>query len=717
MYRGDDHDALLFGSVSSQSSSEPSGLLTGSRQHLADARLFPESQSPASLTLQCRSSKGTEKASENEPSLQQNGVQQQPTHRHRHISLFASIDLIRPSAPLRAHEGPPSISASEQSQKLTALQGSELTNIVEAGPAVADRVETVPPNCTAYIASSTHCQVPKNDAPSLCPTEEENPLLLLGMKEEKASTPQQCGYACSSGLSCSGVNKPGELAPSFKSVEGCAPRSHMDNADAHRFVAQELQEIHRIIQARAFRLRQQEEETSAAVAQAANTLRQHAQQLLNQAGEKLERLATQQRKRTEAAAEKAATILRRVTEARCALRHERNMLEQARRRQGGEQNLKLRAATQALDAERRRCADLEVRLEALQQENRQLRAALRAQPSQARATVKCKQLGVTCVSSSNRRCPQALGTRPPTTRCTAQQSSAETASLTAVVVPAVPAAKAARGGCQSCLKQSGKTVGVRNLSTEAVGRPAIVDVEVRLPPPTCSGAPARPSCNEVHTHEAHSGGAEDGADRPQLQPQEHPYPPQADALPDQTGDTSNSKCPQRTSSARQHKHRNRSAGSSAFRTDQSTSSNGSMSSSNKLERRRPWRQRMQHRGSRVSRSVSRGSISTSSSSAAPERERIRRRSHSTRIKARTPQHHRISFAAPQPTLHLPLQPDDSSSSCSSLPRRARSGAHKLKLRRDVAGRLQESLMRLQERQALQGKIQNIAKQLLHPHQL
>ncbi|CDI85675.1 hypothetical protein, conserved [Eimeria praecox] len=325
--QGDDHDALLFGSVSSQSSSEPSGLLTGSRQHLADARLFPESQSPASLTLQCRSSKGTEKASENEPSLQQNGVQQQPTHRHRHISLFASIDLIRPSAPLRAHEGPPSISASEQSQKLTALQGSELTNIVEAGPAVADRVETVPPNCTAYIASSTHCQVPKNDAPSLCPTEEENPLLLLGMKEEKASTPQQCGYACSSGLSCSGVNKPGELAPSFKSVEGCAPRSHMDNADAHRFVAQELQE---------------EEETSAAVAQAANTLRQHAQQLLNQAGEKLERLATQQRKRTEAAAEKAATILRR-----------RNMLEQARRRQGGEQNLKLRAATQALDAERR----------------------------------------------------------------------------------------------------------------------------------------------------------------------------------------------------------------------------------------------------------------------------------------------------------------------------------------------------------------------------
>lgn len=34
------------------------------------------------------------------------------------------------------------------------------------------------------------------------------------------------------------------------------------------------------------------------------------------------RLATQQQKRTEATAEKAADILRRATEARCALRHE-----------------------------------------------------------------------------------------------------------------------------------------------------------------------------------------------------------------------------------------------------------------------------------------------------------------------------------------------------------------------------------------------------------
>lgn len=361
--------------------------------------------------------------------------------------------------------------------------------------------------------------------------------------------------------------------------------------------------------------------------------------------------------------------------------------------------------------------DLEAQLEALQQENRKLRAALRAQPLQTRGVFNSKQLSATDASSLNRKRHPALGCQP-TARCTTQQGSVETASLTAVVLPAVPPSKAARGGCLSCSRQPRKSIGVTNRSTGGVGRQALVDVEVRLPPASCSATSARSSCNETHTHEAGSTGAQGGADRSQLQPQGSSCPPQAGASSRHTEDTCNSKCCQTTSSIRQHKHRNRSAGSSAFRTDESTSSNGSMSSNNKLERRRRWRRRVRHGSARLSRSVSHGSVSTSSSSAAPEREEGRRRSHSTRRATRISQHQRISFSVSQkPHLQQPLQADDGSSSSSSLARRPRSGGHKVALRGDVAGRLQASLMRLQERQALQGKIQNIAKQLLHPHQL
>ncbi|CDJ32902.1 uncharacterized protein EMH_0014120 [Eimeria mitis] len=690
MYNGDDRDALLFGSISSQASSEAGGAApTGTAQLTTEARLFPENQPPARLTVHCRGDNALDKALESEPSLKRSGVQeQQPARRQRHISLFASIELTRPKVPLPGNgEAGPFFLASEPSHQVTALAVTEQKNPLSATPAV-DGV------------AASRCQAPKSAVSSLRPKEREGPSLLAERKDENVFTLQQCDGACSNPLRCGPVNN-GELSPSFKSVEGLLALPRLGNIDAQSFVAQELQE---------------EEETAAAVALATNALRQRAQELLNQAAEKLERLALQQRKRTEASAEKAASILRRATEARCALRHERNMLEQLRRRHGGEQQLKLKATAEALDAERRRCVDLEARMEALQQENRQLRAALhRAQPPQTRGLVNSKQLSATDASSSNRKRHQTLGCHP-TTRCTAQQDSAETASLTAVVLPAVPPAQGARGGCRSCSRQPGKAIGPNSRSTDSAGRQALLDVEVRLPPAACSAASARSACNEKQTHDVDIHGAQGAPDRPQLQPEGCPCPPQLDALSHHISDTGNSKCSQTTDSVRKHRHRNRSAGSSAFRTDESTSSNGSMSSCNKLERRRRLRQRMRHGNAQLQRSLSRGSVSTSSSSAAPDREKGRRRSHSTRRMTRAPLHPRISFSVPQPSLQQPLEVDDDSSSGSSVPRRTRTSGHKLALRGDVAGRLQASLMRLQERQALQGKIQNIAQQLLHPHQ-
>lgn len=300
----------------------------------------------------------------------------------------------------------------------------------------------------------------------------------------------------------------------------------------------------------------------------------------------------------------------------------------------------------------------------------------------------------------------------PGSRCTTQQCPGETASLTAVVLPAVLPAKEARGGCLSCLRKPGKTTGASKRSTEAGGRQALVDVEVRLPPAGCSATAPLP-CNETHAREADSANTQGGADRQQLQDRAHPCPSQPDALPHHMGGRCKSKCWHTMCSARYQKNRNRSSGSSAFRTDESTSSNNSMSSRNKLERRRRRRETMRNGNTRLHRSVSRWSVSTSSSSAASEPVAGRRRSHSTRCAIPTPQYQRISFSVPQPGMQHPMEAGNDSS-CSSVPRRSRTGGHKLALRQDVAGRLQASLMRLQGRQ---GKMQHIAKQLLDPQEL
>ncbi|CDJ46246.1 hypothetical protein, conserved [Eimeria brunetti] len=705
MHEGDDRDALLFGSISSQASSEAGDAAPAKiTQLVADAKLFPENQSPACLTLQCRSDKLLDKDAENDVSVHQNDMQkqQQPIRRHRHISLFASIELIRPRAPqTAAHEEASPSSATEPSQQFIALPGAQVTNLLPVAPAVRE-AGLLP--CNASGVSSTHSQAPTNEDPPLHPTEQESASVLVDRKEATASTSAQCSCGRPNQFCCGGVNnKHGDVPPVFKPIEGFISGPSVGNVEAHRFVAQELQE---------------EEKMAATVAAATNALRQHAQQLLNQAADKLERLATQQRRRTEAAAEKAAALLSRATEARCALHRERNMLEQMRRRQGCEQQLKLKAANEALDAERRRCIGLEARLEALQHENRHLRAALalRTQQPHARGPVHSRQLTGTDAAASARRPRQAFGCQP-TARCTSVQGPAETASLTAVVLPAGPPAKAPRGGCLSCPRQAVKTGAAACRSAEAGARQAVVDVEVRLPPSVCQTAAARAPCSEPQANEANSTSAvgEGGeGDSSQQQPQGHPCPPQTEAPPHDTGETSDSKGWQRTRNARKHAHRNRSAGSSAFRTDESISSSGSTSSSNKPERRRRWRQRRRYGSARMSRSVSRGSVSTSSSSAAPEREEGRRRSHSTKSTKRAPQHPRISFSVPQPTLQQQTDDDESSSGSSSLPRRARTNSHKLALREDVAGRLQASLLRLQERQALQGKIQSIARQLLHP---
>ncbi|CDJ59404.1 hypothetical protein, conserved [Eimeria maxima] len=385
MCRGDDRDTLLFGSVSSQTSSEPNAATKDVAPLATYAQPFPVNQPQACLTLQCSSSAAIDRAVESVAPLQQSNLQQRTTRRHRHISLFASIELARPAVPPPANERSPSSSARERFQKLTVSPGIEPLNLQTPGSAIANRMGASLIARAASNSACTHYQDPRTDAISTFPKEQgEQSSAVAGANGEEAATPQDCDCALPNQLCNGGDSKPVDVPSMSKSVEACLTR--LSNADAHRFVAQELHEIHQMIQFRALRLRRQEEETSAAAARATNALRQYAQQLLNQAADKLARLATQQQKRTEATAEKAADILRRATEARCALRHERSMMEQLRRRQGVEQELKLRTVSEALDAERRRCVDLEARVEVLQQENRQLRAALRAPLLQSRGS-------------------------------------------------------------------------------------------------------------------------------------------------------------------------------------------------------------------------------------------------------------------------------------------------------------------------------------------
>ncbi|CDJ65504.1 hypothetical protein, conserved [Eimeria necatrix] len=701
MHGGDDRDALLFGPVSSES---PSTQHAMTPPLAPDARLFPDYPESLSFDEQCT---GPAEVAEHGRTASQKCGLHQPTLRHRHISLFASIELARPHITLQTHAGSSAPSSSHAERLHAAADPPAVEPLPPYSRPAGGRLN-VAPLCSSSLAAPAQSTVFKADPPK----DTSQPLVV--QQEDAAASPPQYYSACSPPLPS---GKPGEIASSFKAVEGHLARSRMGDADAHRFVAQELQEINRMIQARAVRLKQQEEGISVAVAQASTALRQHAQQLLNQAAEKLERVATQQRRRAEVVAEEAAAILRRAMEARRSLRQEKSILEQSRRQYREQQQRKHLEAAQALNAERRRCVDLEAQLEALQQENRQLRAEVLAQQLRLRSASTNPQLGK-AGTSTVRRTRQAAGCQRVPGCPAAHLHSTETATLTAVAVPATSADAAPRAGCRVCTRRSEKISNPKDSTTQPVGRQAMVDVQVRLPPAPPPTAPPCSCCSERHAHAAESTSHEGGSGQQQVQSAGRREPPEADSpAHGAAAAPSNPKHYQASFRTHTRKHRNDSAGSSSFRTDESTSSNGSMSSSRKRERRRSRRRRMRRESSRHCRSASRGSISTStsSSSAAPQRIENHRQHHSSE-RASSARHQRITFTLPESKLqqHELLRTKEDSSSGCALPLRAQGGGQKPTLRGEVAERLQASLLRLQQRQALHDRIHNIAKQLLHP---
>ncbi|KAL8428707.1 hypothetical protein ACSSS7_007051 [Eimeria intestinalis] len=670
----DDRHALLF-EPSSRSSSASKDLPPHEHTNLSpEIHLFPDSPPPRFLAGPVVPKPASEGLARGPP-------REAPRPQQRHITLFAAVEL--PSPRLSASCIPEAASPLPPSSVLTnrnpPVRPASLAVLPDAVPTAAHASAAAP--CTPGGRSPHPTQRPIDASGHAGAAR-----LLLPPRQSAAP-------ACPSSL----VDKTDASTNSLKSASGGGPQtSGMEDLETRRFVAQELQE---------------EEEAAAHVAAARESLRDHAQHLLNQAAEKLERVAAQQRRRTELAYEEAAAILRRASEARRLLREERNQCMQVQEQRRKDQQLRLMATAQTLEVERRLRLGLQSRLHALQQENTQLRALLHAHcPSRCRGGSASVTSGLPPTSGVSRGHPQP------------QLACREAAARQTRGRPSGSAPSSGRGAClgsrasekSSILNAHAARPSMQGTClTEATKRGAVLDLQLRLPP-FQSAAPAAVAAvglQQQNPHAAAQSSSRDSSARRQQQQQQQeaePLPPQS---PDDIALESHLK-PQSARTDRQPEGRRR-RGSSAKGCEASGSSLTSNSSLNaNLKRRSTLKKKTRRRpppsSSRLSRSASRGSLSTSTSSSCGRRQLggLRR---SSKVDCSHARSQRISFSVPESHTRR----TDTSSDSSPDPAPPLKPPSRLLLRGDVAGRLQASLARLQEKQLLQQEqVRNLAQRAL-----
>lgn len=693
----DDRDALLFEPSNSQSLSELKATSASWQSVFAGSR--HSSGSPRiSLPAPPQSPTATEPVQEKGVQLHRHRAE--PTCIQRHVTLFASVDVEPPTGCLPKQPAASSrIPVAEQFYKpLLVPQSHCRPRLPDAFPAEIKNATHFPAACSASCAQpvtlgsegpprlfSYRLQNKSAERPDLSP----------------APLPDQPSCQCRPvTCTCRATSNPREFPTSVKGVDGTVAHDCLRHVEAQSLVAEELKEINRMMEERANRLKQQEEGVAASVTAARNALRRHAQRLLEEAAEKLTRAAAQQRRRTEIAADEATAVLRRAAEAQRVLRHEKRMLEQLQKERRDEQQLRLAAAMEALEAERRQCVALKIRLQALQRENRQLRASARAEPFQSRVANEARKNATESSSvTGQRRCSSF---RPLIGACRALRvcPTRATALAKAAVHTAAPSGQPACGA-----SFEGRRPGL-------AGRPAVVDVHVRLPPVDPSVALPPLPCGHAYkeNHCAPLERLKDQQSKSLVDCEAEATEHTAVAL---NGDKYTARSARSPSNSRQQT-KLMSAGSTACRTGHSTTSGDSIRSSKAgTTRRRLERVARKIIGER-SRSASHGSLSTSTSSSSPsplrQVARLRGRSLSSR-RANNAKHQRISLSIAEADFRRLLQDKEIKPVSLKSSQRAARGGHKLALREDVAGRLQASLRRLQERQMLHTEMRVFAKQL------
>ncbi|KAL8445645.1 hypothetical protein Emag_005055 [Eimeria magna] len=689
-----DRHALLFEPSSSPSSSASKDFPPEERAKFSpENHLFPDTPTPRLL------------AGPVAPQPPLGGHEGTPSREaprpQRHITLFAAVEL---PSPHRSASCNPKALSSSPSNFVPSSRDPPLPP-----PSLAVRPDAAPGAARATAAAA--CVQPGGGSPNLV----QRSIDAAGAGAAGLLLPprQPAAPACPSTL----VDKTDALANSLKcAAGGGSQRPGLEDLETRRFVAQELQEINRLIQERALRLKRQEEEASAYVAAARESLRVHAQHLLNQAAEKLERVAAQQRRRTELAYEEAAAVLRRASEARRLLREERNQSMQLHEQRQKEQQLRLMATAETLEAERRLRLDLQSRLHALQQENTQLRELLHAHcPS------RCRKGGAGVTSGQ----PLAPGVSRGHTQ--PQPACRQAAARQSTRLPLASATSTGRAACMgaAAAKNSRLLVHAARPSiqgtclTEATQRGTVLDLQLRLPPLESAAPAAAAAAGLQQQNAAAPSSSRDATARlqQQLQQQQQGAAPPPSQPPEVTALDSH---PRRLSASidRQPEGRRR-RGSSSKGCEASDSSLTNDSSLKADLKRRSWRKKTRRRplpsSSRLSRSASRGSLSTSTSSSCGRRQLggLRRSSKEPSGHARS---HRISFSVPEShTRRTDTSSESFTDARSPLkpPSRAPGASHRLLLRADVAGRLQASLARLQEKQLLQQEqVRSLAQRAL-----
>ncbi|KAL8272238.1 hypothetical protein Esti_003832 [Eimeria stiedai] len=679
----DDRHAPLFEPSSSSSSPASKDIPPQEHKNLSpETHLFPDTPLPRLLVGPVAP----------QPALE---VQEEPPPREaaprpqRHITLFAAVELPLP------RRSASYIPESALSLPLGLVPTSRDPPLPPASFAVLP--DAAPSAARASAAAA--CVQPGGGSPHH--TQLSIDAAGVGAAGLLLPRLQSASPACPSSL----VDTADALANSVKCAGGGGlRRSGLEDLETRRFVAQELQEINRMIQERALRLKRQEEEAAAYVAATRESLRVHAQHLLNQAAEKLERVAAQQRRQTELAYEEAAAVLRRASEARRLLREERKQCMQLQEQRRKEQHLRLMATAETLEVERRLRLDLESRLHALQQENTQLRALLHAHcPSRCRA-------GSAGLTNSLPLAPGVSRGHPQPQPACRQAAARQPRRL-----PSGSAPSTGRAACMSAAaSKSGKLLAHAarpsmqgTCVTEATKRGTVLDLQLRLPPfeAAAPAAAAAASLQQQNPHATAPSSSRDTTARRQQQQQQQqgvaPPPPQA---PEDTAVESHLK-PLSACTDRQPEGRRRTG----------RSARGCEASDSSLESSRPldaglkgssWRKKTRRRplpsSSRLYRSASRGSLSTSTSSSCG-RGQLVDLSRSSKESSGHARNHRISFSVPEShTRRTDTSSESSAGSPSPFkpPPRAPAAAHRVLLRGEVAGRLQASLARLQEKKLL-----------------
>lgn len=347
--------------------------------------------------------------------------------------------------------------------------------------------------------------------------------------------------------------------------------------------------------------------------------------------------------------------------------------------------------------------DLKIRLQALQRENRQLRASARAERFQSRMANEARENAMEASSiTCQRRCSSF---QPLSGACRASRvcPSRAKALAKAAVHPAAPAYQHACRGSLICgaLHESRRP--------ELPRRPAVVDLHVRLPHVKPSTALPPLSCEHA-CQENHCTPLE------RVEDQQSEVQCKAEATKHIAGALKDAKYivkPARCSSNFRQQTKLMSAGSTACQTDHMTTSDDSIRSSTAGTTQRKL-ERVARKGiSQRPRSVSHESLTTSTSSSCPGPRRqvagLRGRSLSSSW-ANNAKRYRI-VCIPETDSRRLLQDEEMKPANVKFLQLTARGGHKPALRRDIAGRLQAFLRRLQERQMLHAKMHSFAKQL------